>query len=68
MNYDFARAMEIILDNRRVRRADWHRPHYVGLRDFGGITMVAMIMKNGVMGPYTPSHCDMLANDWQEVQ
>lgn len=67
----FPEAMRIVLEGGRVRRDDWHRPAYVSVinpvwSDRGGF--LCMTMKNGVVGPWTPSHCDFFADDWSVVE
>lgn len=62
MNYPQAAAL--ILMGHRVRRLDWNRPLHVGAQTMGGVSMVVMTMRNGVVGPYTVSHCDFFATDW----
>lgn len=64
---DFAWAMEAMLAGHRLRRVDWNRPAYVEVREVDGMRFVAMVMKDGRVGPYTPSHCDMLSRDWTEA-
>lgn len=61
---NFAEAMQAVLNGKRARRSDWNRPAYVELQTRGDMPFIAMVMKNGVVGPYPPSHCDMLSKDW----
>jgi len=76
---NFAQAMQIVLDGGRVRRKEWHRPAYIrrakfdraalatsSMEDKAG-EMIMLVMRLGQIGPYPPSHCDMLATDWYEV-
>lgn len=63
----FDAAIGRCLSGARVRRNDWSRPAYIEIQQRDGMDFVAMVMKNGVVGPYSPSHCDMLASDWTEV-
>lgn len=64
---NFAEAMAVVLKNGRVRRQDWNRPSHVEKQIRDDMPFIAMVMKNGVVGPYPPSHCDMLAEDWYEI-
>lgn len=67
----FWEAMKKVDSFKKVRREDWNRVHYVckspmlpdGDKD-EMFTMIAIFMKDGRIGPYTPSNCDMLADDW----
>lgn len=64
MENSFAWAMVIVLSGGRVRRLDWNRPHYIEIQNRDGMKFIAMVMRDGTVGPYPPSHCDMLADDW----
>lgn len=76
--FNFAQAMQIVLDGGYVRRRDWNRPSHIRRQSYMTISnhgggggagrspeMIVMAMKDGTFGPYTPSHCDMLADDWE---
>lgn len=60
----FSWAMAVVLSGGKVRREDWNRPAYIEQQLRGGMPFVAMVMQDGTVGPYSPSHCDMLADDW----
>lgn len=65
---DFPDAMKLVLAGRRMRRVDWNRPAYIEVRYLeGGQVYVAVVMKDGKIGPYPPSHCDMFGRDWVEA-
>lgn len=67
---DFGSAMTRILSGRPARRKDWNRVAYVKKeRRVSGMTnpVIVMVMRDGTVGPYTPSGCDMTAADWVEV-
>lgn len=64
---NFADAMTVVLYGGKARRKDWNRPSHIEVMEYGGMEFLAMIMKNGTIGPYPPSHCDMLAYDWEEL-
>ena len=63
---DFADAMRAVLSGKRVRRLDWGRPHFIEWQTHGEIRMLCMVMRDGRVGPYTPSGCDMGASDWTD--
>lgn len=69
-NLDFASAMAAVLRGDRVRRRDWNRPLYVEKRNIAELSnpIIVMVMVSGVVGPYTPSGCDMVAKDWAPAQ
>jgi hypothetical protein len=64
---DFADAMRWVLSGKKARRADWNRPAYVHLASYAELTAFIMVMRDGSFGPYTPSHCDMMAADWDLI-
>lgn len=64
---NFAQCFQLILDGKKVRRGDWHRPSHIELKEIDNMKFPVMVMKNGVIGFYSPSNCDMLAEDWYEV-
>lgn len=67
-NFDV--AMSVILNGGAARRREWSRPAYVKKeRRVEGMTLplIVMVMRDGTVGPYTPSGCDMVAGDWVEV-
>jgi hypothetical protein len=56
--------------NRREQwyREDWNRPLCIELLQIPGFgDTVVMTMRTGRQGPYTPSNCDMMANDWRKL-
>lgn len=65
---NFSEAMGIVLSGGKARRKDWNMPSHVEVLQKENMHFVAMVMKNGIVGPYPPSHCDMLALDWDEVK
>lgn len=62
----FAAAMRSVLTGGRARREDWNRPSHIERRRIDGLSnpTIVMVMKDGSVGPYTPSGCDMVASDW----
>jgi hypothetical protein len=64
---DYADAMKIVLQGGAVRRDEWNRPAYVYKNCNSRVTIISLKMKDGSFGPYSPSNCDRLANDWQRV-
>lgn len=67
---DFGWAMAGVLRGASVRRKDWNRPAYITKKSrVDGFTHAAiiMVMKDGTVGHYTPSGCDMVACDWAAV-
>ena len=70
---NFSDAMNVVLNYSRACRKDWHRPVwiYIIVDEMGGPTQyvdqIVMKMVDGKMNAYTPSQCDMLANDWMEI-
>lgn len=65
----FGTAMSLVLEGKKVRRADWNRPSHIEriyyVRKMTN-PIIAMVMRDVVVGPYTPSGCDMVATDWHE--
>lgn len=65
MNYPTAMAM--VLDGSRLCRDDFRRVDYIALETHGEIEMIVIRMKDGTIGPYSPSNCDRLSSDWRKV-
>ena len=71
----FWEAMREVAEGNRVRRDDWNRVGHVRIQfaDFDNdgipyrVSVMSMVMKSGNVGPYTPSNCDMTADDWSLV-
>jgi hypothetical protein len=74
---NFGEAMLWLLQGARVRRKDWNRPAYIDKitlkselserkigQDVYCFSQIVMVMKNGKVNAYTPSQCDMNADDW----
>ncbi len=71
----FWEAMKLLDEGKAARRNDWNRVAYVQkfLTTFNldvpyTTAQMSMVMKSGRVGPYTPSNCDMLGDDWTELQ
>lgn len=66
--FDFSVALRMVKRGDKIRREDWNRPSHVEARLLSdGSMILAMVMKDGTWGPYTPSHCDIWACDWTVI-
>ena len=65
---NFQSAMSLLITNgKRVRRADWKRTNHIRTELMGGVVMAIVVRNDGAVGPWVPTHCDMMAGDWEEV-
>lgn len=66
----FDAAMQAVLCGGRASRRDWNRPSHIEMRVVEGFSngVIVMVMRDGTVGPYTPSGCDMVASDWEALE
>lgn len=64
---DFSKALELLKQGKVIRRASWSEQKRIVLRcgSDGVLSHIRIIPKDGCVGVYTATNCDILANDWE---
>ena len=64
---DFSKALELLKQGKVIRRASWSERKRIVLRcgSDGVLPHIRIITKDGSVGVYTATSCDILANDWE---
>ena len=63
---DFSEALKLLKQGKTVKRADWSGAKHIKLiRGYEEVLpYIEIITKDGKIGIYTATNCDILANDW----
>ena len=65
---DFSEALKLLKQGAVMRRASWSGTKRIVLVRYRTKTLLPFIQittKDGKLGVYTATNCDILANDWQ---
>ena len=64
---DFSKALELLKQGKVIRRESWRERKRIVLRygSDGVLPHIRIITKDGSVGVYTATNCDILANDWE---
>lgn len=65
---DFSEALKLLKQGKTLRRDSWSGNKRIMLvhNDFL-LPFIGIITKDGSMGVYTSTNCDILADDWVEI-
>lgn len=66
---NFSQALEQLKLNMSLRRKSWSGEKYIFLADrtFALLPFIAIHTKDGSIGVYTATNCDLLADDWETI-
>lgn len=66
-NINFSQALEQLKSHYSIRRKNWSGDKYIFLLDknFGFLPFIAIHTKDGNLGVYSATNCDLLADDWE---
>ena len=67
MNMDFSEALKLLKQGAVMRRASWSGNKRIVLVRYKTKTLLPFIQiktKDGKLGVYTATNCDILADDW----
>ena len=66
---NFSHVLEQLKLNMSLRRKSWSGEKYIFLMDraFAFLPFIAIHTKDGNLGVYSATNCDLLADDWETI-
>lgn len=65
---DFSEALKLLKNGAVIRRESWSGPKRIafmpGSTDLKILPHIGIVTKDGKLGVYTATNCDILADDW----
>ena len=69
---DFSDALKLLKQGATIRRANWSGSERIalmsGCKDSAILPHIGIVTKDEMIGVYTATNCDILADDWERIK
>ena len=69
---DFSDALKLLKHGATIRRANWSGSERIalmpGCKDSAILPHIGIVTKDEMIGVYTATNCDILADDWERIK